>query len=591
MEFILLKKHLKSVFSFTGLLIKQNFWSFVLLLFFSSIYLCVDIYFGPELMGAIVQYLQEAHVIVKSELLRFALLYAGYIIFLSICFMITQVIKAFLLPNVEKKSRIFLFKYFQDFSFAFYRKHSAGFLENTIDSLAESIREIMQHLFDTILPTIAMAIMFTIQCFFVSKKLGYITIIWSILHGLFYFFINYLPIRASIERTNLAHERTSIMMDCINNNYLSRMFRLKTLDNEKVSKIHEEETNAYKKFELLSGVIGLLGGVICATLQVGVFMMVALYAYKTDNMEISSLIKILISNIYFVINMFKMTDQLAKISESIGQCRSCLEVATRDNPEVYEGQMKLNYIKGAIDIRNLSYYYGNRCIFDKFSMSIPAGAKVAIIGPSGSGKTTLLNIISRITQIPRGIITIDKIDICDLNVNFLRSHIAYMSQDNYMYNGTIYENIAIGRLDASENDFIVAAEKAGIHETIMSLPDSYDSPVSSLSYTVFSGGERRRICLARAFLAQKSHGIFFADEPTTGLDPILSDQIIKNILDSTQNQTLLFATHDLSILNRVDYIILVMDGNAVFGTHADLLKKEPYYKTFISPFMKNKLSF
>jgi ABC-type multidrug transport system fused ATPase/permease subunit len=233
--------------------------------------------------------------------------------------------------------------------------------------------------------------------------------------------------------------------------------------------------------------------------------------------------------------------------------------------------------RGEISLQNISFVYPDSGFkLENLTLSIPAGQTLAIVGPSGSGKTTLISLIMRFYDPDSGRITLDGVDLKELSLTSLRDNMALVDQDPLLFKATIGENIAYSNPDADQGEIVRAATIANIHEFISDLPEGYNSMVGERGVTL-SGGEKQRICLARAVL--KDPPILILDEATSSLDSI-SEQLIQKSLDRIlRDKTAIIIAHRLATVQRADRIITLKDGVIVDeGTHSELLEKSPLYR-------------
>ncbi len=244
-------------------------------------------------------------------------------------------------------------------------------------------------------------------------------------------------------------------------------------------------------------------------------------------------------------------------------------------PEVVETQDKWygpTKLKGDIAFDNVIFSYApNRPVLKGINLHIPAGRKVALVGLSGGGKTTLVKLISRFYEIQEGSVRIDGVDNRMYPLAILRQNVSMVLQDNVLFEGTVRENIAIGKPGATLDEIIDAAKKAYVHETIMSMPDAYETEVREQGKN-FSGGQRQRLAIARAVL--RDGPILVLDEPTAALDVEAEAEVMHALDTLVAGRTVLMISHRLSTLGSVDEIIVLKDGRIVEqGSFKELKKK------------------
>lgn len=232
-------------------------------------------------------------------------------------------------------------------------------------------------------------------------------------------------------------------------------------------------------------------------------------------------------------------------------------------------------IKGHIELRNVGFRYGTRRVIQNFNFAIEPGEMIGLVGHSGSGKSTLINLICRFYDVTEGAILIDGIDIRSLPIADYRKHIGLVLQEPFLFFGTIAENIAYGKPDASRKEIITAARAAHAHEFILRLPYGYDSLVGERGQAL-SGGERQRISIARALLIDPR--ILILDEATSSVDT-QTEQEIQGALDNlVSGRTTLAIAHRLSTLQEANRLIVLDHGKIVeTGNHAELMACQGHY--------------
>lgn len=236
--------------------------------------------------------------------------------------------------------------------------------------------------------------------------------------------------------------------------------------------------------------------------------------------------------------------------------------------------------KGEIEFRNVSFEYpdDHNEVFRNLNLKIHAGEKVAIVGPSGGGKTTLCNLIPRFYNIDSGEIFLDGENICHYTLKSLRKNIGMVQQDVYLFSGTVYENIVYGREDASREEVIEAAKRAGADEFIRTLKDGYDTYVGERGVKL-SGGQKQRISIARVFL--KNPPILILDEATSALDNESEFQVARSLAELSVGRTTITIAHRLSSIRNSDRIlVLTEEGIAEEGNHETLLAQKGIYYHF-----------
>ena len=233
-------------------------------------------------------------------------------------------------------------------------------------------------------------------------------------------------------------------------------------------------------------------------------------------------------------------------------------------------------IRGEVELRNVTFTYGEgKPVIENFSLHIPAGRTIAIVGSTGSGKSTLVKLLLRLYEVQNGTITLDGIDIKEILLYDLRRAIGLVSQDVFLFHGTVRENIAYGKPKASFQEIVEAAKIAEAHDFIRQLPQEYDTVVGERGQKL-SGGQRQRIAIARAVL--KDPPILVLDEATSAVDNETEAVIARSLERITQNRTTIAIAHRLSTIRHSDCIYVVERGQIVEqGTHEHLLQQQGVY--------------
>lgn len=249
-------------------------------------------------------------------------------------------------------------------------------------------------------------------------------------------------------------------------------------------------------------------------------------------------------------------------------------------PEIQEkpDALKLKHIDGTVEMKNVTFgYEKHKPVLKNVSLKVKSGEMLGIVGRSGAGKTTIVNLISRLYDPQEGQVLLDGHDVRDLSFETLRGYVAMVSQETYMFMGTVAENIAYARKDATREEIIRAAVLASAHDFICRMPDGYDTMIGS-SGRELSGGERQRISIARAILANPK--ILILDEATAAVDTETEQAIQQSINLLIKGRTTISIAHRLSTLRDANTLIVIDEGKvAEQGTHEELIaKKGVYYK-------------
>ena len=245
-------------------------------------------------------------------------------------------------------------------------------------------------------------------------------------------------------------------------------------------------------------------------------------------------------------------------------------------PEIQERSQAVNReIRGEIVFEDVSFKYTSENVLQEINLKIRPGETIALVGPSGVGKTTLVGLVPRFYDVSSGQVYIDGIDVCSWKLHSLRSQIGLVPQETFLFNGTIGENIAYGKLEASQAEVERAAQAANIYDFIMSLPDTFDTRVGERGLRL-SGGQKQRVSIARAIL--KDPPILILDEATSSVDTESEHLIQQSLTGLLRGRTTLIIAHRLATIKSADRIIVLENSRILeSGTHIQLIQQEGLY--------------
>ena len=290
----------------------------------------------------------------------------------------------------------------------------------------------------------------------------------------------------------------------------------------------------------------------------------------------------------FVLYSRKFTGPIREVAEIYGELQSSLAAAERvfkvmdEDPEPADVEHAVTLpveegrVEGNVELQNVNFgYTKDKVILKDFSMEAPKGSLIAIVGPTGAGKTTFINLLMRFYDIDSGKILVDGLNSVDITRKSLRSAYSMVLQDTWLFYGTIYENIAYGRPDATREEVIAAAKAAHIHHYIESLPQGYDTLLID-DGTNISKGQKQLLTIARALLMKTP--MLILDEATSNVDTRTEHQIQAAMRTLMENKTCFVVAHRLSTIRNADCILVVRDGNVVErGNHEELMNLRGFY--------------
>ena len=284
-----------------------------------------------------------------------------------------------------------------------------------------------------------------------------------------------------------------------------------------------------------------------------------------------------------LITLMSYSDDFRTMGTIFGEVRSILEASEMERPAEGEGERPKN---NGLTLQDVRFSYKDKEVLHRVSMDIPEGSFVALVGPSGSGKSTVARLIASLWDVDSGSVSLGGVDIRKISEEEYADRVAFVSQENYLFNTTVRENIRLGRADATDEEVEQAAKASGCHDFIMGLEHGYDTVVGS-SGGHLSGGERQRISIARAML--KAAPIVILDEATAYTDPENEAVIQRSVSRLTRGKTLIVIAHRLSTVTDADRIYVVKDGRIDdFGTHEELLARRGLYESMWKAHMEVK---
>ena len=289
-----------------------------------------------------------------------------------------------------------------------------------------------------------------------------------------------------------------------------------------------------------------------------------------------------VAYLMFVTTLLTSIRRIVEFAEQFQQGMSGIERFQEimdTDPEIVDAPdaVKLENVVGRVEFKNVSFHYdsGDRNVLTALDLKVKAGESIALVGPSGGGKTTLCSLIPRFYDVSSGNILIDGVDIKSVTINSLRDNVGVVAQDVYLFSGSVRENIAYGKIGASDEEIVEAAKLAGAHDFISSLPEGYDTYVGERGVKL-SGGQKQRISIARLFL--KNPPILILDEATSALDNE-SEKLVQESLEKlAHGRTTFTIAHRLTTIKNADRIlVLTENGIEESGTHAELIAKGGIY--------------
>ena len=479
--------------------------------------------------------------------------------------------------KMERDMRQELFEHYEELSFSYYSQNNSGQMMSKLVSDLFDISEFAHHGPENLFISLVKIVGSFIFLFLINKKLALPLIVLVILMFLFSFRQNQKMQRTFMENRKKIGDVNASLQDTLSGIRVVQSFTNEEIEKEKFQKSNHaflvsKKDNYRCMGEFMSSNLFFQGMMYLVTLVYGGYLIANNEMSAADLAMYALYIGIFISPIQILVELMEM------MQKGLSGFRRFLDVMETE-PEIQDAPdaVELKDVKGRVCYEDVSFHYSDdeTTVLSHVSIEIPAGKSVALVGPSGGGKTTICSLLPRFYDVTGGRVTVDGQDIRSLTLKSLRSQIGVVQQDVYLFSGSIRDNIAYGKPDATEEEIIEAAKCANIHDFIMELPDQYDTFVGERGARL-SGGQKQRISIARVFL--KNPPILILDEATSALDNESERWIQHSLEELCKNRTTITIAHRLSTIKNADEIIVITEnGIAERGTHETLLEKNGIY--------------
>ena len=479
--------------------------------------------------------------------------------------------------KMERDMRQELFEHYEELSFSYYSQNNSGQMMSKLVSDLFDISEFAHHGPENLFISLVKIVGSFIFLFLINKKLALPLIVLVILMFLFSFRQNQKMQRTFMENRKKIGDVNASLQDTLSGIRVVQSFTNEEIEKNKFQKSNHaflvsKKDNYRCMGEFMSSNLFFQGMMYLVTLVYGGYLIANNEMSAADLAMYALYIGIFISPIQILVELMEM------MQKGLSGFRRFLDVMETE-PEIKDAPdaVELKDVKGRVCYEDVSFHYSDdeATVLSHVSIEIPAGKSVALVGPSGGGKTTICSLLPRFYDVTDGRITVDGQDVRSLTLKSLRSQIGVVQQDVYLFSGSIRDNIAYGKPDATEEEIIEAAKCANIHDFIMELPDQYDTFVGERGARL-SGGQKQRISIARVFL--KNPPILILDEATSALDNESERWIQHSLEELSKNRTTITIAHRLSTIKNADEIIVITEtGIAERGTHETLLEKNGIY--------------
>ncbi|WP_439443115.1 ABC transporter ATP-binding protein [Listeria aquatica] len=541
---------------------------------------------APQYVGKAVQELADYAVKLittgvddKSDFHHILLMLLLFYILTSVAMFIQNIIMAGVSGKATNRMRIGLFKKMEKLSIRFFDSHNDGEMLSRFTSDMDNISNTLNQALIQVLSNLALMIGVIIMMFMQNVELAFVTLIAAP----FAVIIAGVIIRKARRYVDLQQDSLGRLNAYIDEKVSGQKVVITNgLEEETINgflKHNEIVKNATYKGQVYSGLLfPVMQGISLVNTAIVIFFggYLALNGSLDRTVALGLIVMFVQYSQQFYMPLTQISSQYSMLQLAITGARRVSEVfkeqdeVERPNVQTIDGvhkKVELNHVKFG--------YTPDKPVLKDVTIGLEKGQMVAVVGPTGSGKTTIMNLLNRFYNVDSGEILFDGKDIRDIELHSLRKQVGIVLQDSVLFSGTIHDNIAFGKPDATREEVIAAAEQAHIHEFIMSLDKGYDTEISDEN-SIFSVGQKQLISIARTILTNPS--LLILDEATSNVDTVTESKIQTAMDNVISGRTSFVIAHRLKTILGADHIVVLRNGEVIEeGTHESLLKQQGFY--------------
>lgn len=459
----------------------------------------------------------------------------------------------------------------------YFNDHSLGKLTSAVTTTIGDVENNAPSVLITVVHGFVHVVVITIVMFFFDWRIGSLCCLGILLFLVCNSMMQKKSQKISLERQRAQEDLVGATLEYIQGMNIVKSFNLGGNSNQKMKQAIEESRVRNTKLETVFIPYGAAQQFVLRLISVSI-MFCSILFYLQGSMTLVYCLLMCVTSFLIFSELEKAGGKsfaLRLIESSIDKINEIDETPIMD----LSGQ-NITPPNMDIELKDVSFSYGEHQIFRCINLSVPSRTTLAIVGPSGSGKTTLCSLIARFWDVQSGSITLGGTDIRDYTLDKLLSNFSIVFQNVYLFADTIENNIRFGKPDASHDEVVRVAKKACCHDFIMALPQGYDTVIGESGATL-SGGEKQRISIARAIL--KDAPIVILDEATSSVDPENESDLQAAIESLTESKTVITIAHRLKTVKNADQIVVIADGKITQrGTHEQLKMQSGIYADFIN---------